>query len=455
MRKTSKTQTLFWFMTLSIIMIGCQKNEFVNLTSTISSDNSLLGTEEGKFLTMNINLTEELSEDLPLTVEIDRDLETGHYINLDDFHDYYEYSTDFGANWKRVRPNRLIIPKRSKNIKIRVSTIDDNKLEIDEEFTMKITPKTDGVFKISGEITPTKMIVFDNEVGKTSMGLTYELDDKNNYNLVGLNKEIKLNKRLKQYIDNGPEEKLIKDIKTLSNVGGIPINSLVLVYSREVPWGGYVVNFATDGTDRWQMGLNLILGYENFSSETEESIKTDFTTEGILGFVMVHEFGHILTLNNKVEIDITAMGPENCTNLYLREGCFHNESILNQFNNQFYLNENKFNEPNFVSAYAESNIAEDIAETFAFYVGQKNINKVVEESSGALRKINSLVDNDKLKSLKTQLINQLSSSQNFLENTGITEPIREFNRTYEGKHISCTDYESIKKEYEKNIDFKD
>ncbi len=173
MRKTSKTQTLFWFMTLSIIMIGCQKNEFVNLTSTISSDNSLLGTEEGKFLTMNINLTEELSEDLPLTVEIDRDLETGHYINLDDFHDYYEYSTDFGANWKRVRPNRLIIPKRSKNIKIRVSTIDDNKLEIDEEFTMKITPKTDGVFKISGEITPTKMIVFDNEVGKTSMGLTY------------------------------------------------------------------------------------------------------------------------------------------------------------------------------------------------------------------------------------------------------------------------------------------
>jgi len=68
MRTTIKTQTLFWFMTLSIIMIGCQKSEFVNLTSTISSDNSLIGAEEGKFLTMNISLTEELSEDLPLTV---------------------------------------------------------------------------------------------------------------------------------------------------------------------------------------------------------------------------------------------------------------------------------------------------------------------------------------------------------------------------------------------------
>ena len=453
MRKTIKTQTLFWFMTLSIIMIGCQKSEFVNLTSTISSDNSLLGTEEGKFLTMNISLTEELSEDLPLTVEIDRDLETGLYINLDDFHDYYEYSTDFGVTWKRVRPNRLIIPKRSKNIKIRVSTIDDNKLEIDEEFTMKITPKTDGVFKISGEITPTKMIVFDNEVGKTSMGLTYELDDKNNYNLVGLNKEIKLNKHLKQYIDNGPEEKLIKDIKTLSNIGGFPINSLVLVYGRGI-WGGYVVNLATDGTDKWEMGLNLIHGYETFNFETGEFLETDFTTESLLGYVMVHEFGHILTLNKKNEIDITAMGPENCTNLYLREGCFHNESILNQFNNQFYLNEKKFNEPNFVTDYAESNMAEDIAETFAFYVGQKNINKVVEESSGALRKINFLVDNDKLKNLKTQLINQLSSGQNFFEGA-LKDPIREFNRTYKGKHISCTDYESIKKEYEKNIDFKD
>jgi hypothetical protein len=87
-------------------------------------------------------------------------------------------------------------------------------------------------------------------------------------------------------------------------------------------------------------------------------------------------------------------------------------------------------------------------------VGQKNINKVVEESSGALRKLNYLVDNNKLKDLKTQLINQLSSGQKFFEGP-LREPIREFNRTYEGKHISCTDYESIKKEYEKNIDYKD
>ena len=96
------------------------------------------------------------------------------------------------------------------------------------------------------------------------MGLTYELDNKNNYNLVGLNKEIKLNKRLKQWIDNGPEEKLIKDIKTLSNVGGITINSLVLVYGRGI-WGGYVYNLAMDGTDKWEMGLNLIHSYETFN----------------------------------------------------------------------------------------------------------------------------------------------------------------------------------------------
>jgi hypothetical protein len=75
-----------------------------------------LRVQEGKYITFKISLNDELSEDLLLNIEIIRDIEKGHYINFDDFHDYYEYSTDSGKNWKRVRTHRVIIPERSKNI---------------------------------------------------------------------------------------------------------------------------------------------------------------------------------------------------------------------------------------------------------------------------------------------------------------------------------------------------
>ena len=147
--KSNTFQTLLNFLVTLLFFIGCQKGGFVNLTSTISLENYDLRAMEGEYLTFDISLTDELSEDLPLNIEIIRDIEKGRYINFDDFHDYYEYSTDSGKNWKRVRTLRVIIPERSKNIKIRLSTIDDHKLEIDEEFAMKISPKTGSIFKIS------------------------------------------------------------------------------------------------------------------------------------------------------------------------------------------------------------------------------------------------------------------------------------------------------------------
>lgn len=114
------------------------------------------------------------------------------------------------------------------------------------------------------------------------------------------------------------------------------------------------------------------------------------------------------------------------------------------------MTDQKYNEPNFVTDYAKTNIAEDIAETFAFYVGQNTIKKVTEESSGALRKINFIAENDPLKGLKKLIIDRLSSGQNFL-NPDIF--IRKFNRTLGGKRISCTDYESIKKHLDKHLNY--
>ncbi len=111
MKKRYLSQFLLWTISIVFIITSCKKSEFFNLTATISSDNNYFGAEEGQYVTFNINLTDELSEDLPLEMQIVRDLKTGSYINLDDVEDFYEYSSDFGDQWKRVRPNQVIIPK--------------------------------------------------------------------------------------------------------------------------------------------------------------------------------------------------------------------------------------------------------------------------------------------------------------------------------------------------------
>ena len=151
------------------------------------------------------------------------------------------------------------------------------------------------------------------------------------------------------------------------------------------------------------MGLNLIHAYEKYDHNSGNTVKTDYNSQGTFGYVMIHEFGHIMTLNLKKEVDTSVKNTEECNCLLLPEGCFHEKSAINQFNNRFYLTEHKYNEPNFVTEYAKTNIVEDIAETFVFYMGQNTINKITEESSGALRKINFIAENDHLKDLKKSL----------------------------------------------------
>jgi hypothetical protein len=119
----------------------------------------------------------------------------------------------------------------------------------------------------------------------------------------------------------------------------------------------------------------------------------------------------------------------------------HEKSVLNQFNRKFYINDEIYNEPNFVTDYAKTNIVEDIAETFAFYIGQNSVNRVTEESSGALRKINFISENERLKDLKTQMINKLSSGQDFMD---IYPSIRKLNRNHKGESVSCIDIKQKK-----------
>ena len=97
----------------------------------------------------------------------------------------------------------------------------------------------------------------------------------------------------------------------------------------------------------------------------------------------------------------------------------------------------------FVTTYAMTNIAEDIAESFAYQVLQNTINPIDEESSGALQKIYFVANHPHLAEFRYEIRNVLSYSKNSIGEDSDQEPIRSFNRTKDGKRIYCTDHHAI------------
>lgn len=122
-----------------------------------------------------------------------------------------------------------------------------------------------------------------------------------------------------------------------------------------------------------------------------------------LTFTLIHEFGHLLTLNeDQIEPsmavfsnpDDTALRSHEaamCTNFYAHEGCSNRDSYINQFYQQFwsdkydewyqveaiqdeylyYMRLNEFYEKyqdQFVTEYAATNPGEDVAESWTYFV---------------------------------------------------------------------------------------
>lgn len=157
----------------------------------------------------------------------------------------------------------------------------------------------------------------------------------------------------------------------------------------------------TDGKDNIlaavaQTGANP----RNWVLEVDIADANDY---GNLTFTMIHEFGHILTLNaDQVPPDLNVFNnPGNkdvyqqealkCSSYFSGEGCSKSDSYMNQFYQRFWgdiypewsqidqiddiglyyekLNEfYKNHEDRFVSEYASTNPGEDIAETWAHFV---------------------------------------------------------------------------------------
>lgn len=161
----------------------------------------------------------------------------------------------------------------------------------------------------------------------------------------------------------------------------VPENQLVkmsefMIYNGEVTGSaGYVVERSSD-LSKWQMGIAINFAFEG-----------GFNAGGELAYTIIHEFGHILTLND-VQLN-SAISEANCTNYYPGEGCAKSNSYINELYQKYWKDiadehrkaqedqssqqkfYNKY-QSRFVTAYASTNPGEDIAEVFTNFVVKKD-----------------------------------------------------------------------------------
>ena len=142
---------------------------------------------------------------------------------------------------------------------------------------------------------------------------------------------------------------------------------------RSRKYNGAYVYLDDPSSNAWVLGVQVGLndGYE-------------------LDSMLVHEFGHLLTLNSG-QIQLGS-SPRKCVTYYFGEGCAKPESIGARFLAQFWSNDMRRiadSDDNyladdypgsFVTDYAATNPAEDLAETFATFVmnGKPTRNRIAD-----------------------------------------------------------------------------
>ncbi len=179
-----------------------------------------------------------------------------------------------------------------------------------------------------------------------------------------------------------------------------------LIYNGDVSGSsGFVIETKSD-LSKWQMGVAI-----NFANDQKE-----------LAYTIIHEFGHILTLNND-QVD-AIINEANCSNYYTGEGCSKTASYINKLQSNYWADiweefikakdtetamESFYTKysSRYVTQYASTNPGEDIAEVFATFVTR---NGGVNGSSIAEQKIQLMYNHNELIELRNYIRNNLGAS---------------------------------------------
>jgi len=152
----------------------------------------------------------------------------------------------------------------------------------------------------------------------------------------------------------------------------IPLNYRDKIVEFEVFHGGgdllgYVLPPTENDLSKWRFGLAI---------DAIEGGLDDIDFTNLFTYVAIHEYGHVLTLNDD---QVDASGGA-CNTYFTGEGCSNENSYINKLYNLGWAdiaNDPDVNDPfelyekyedRFVSNYAATNPGEDIAEVFSFFV---------------------------------------------------------------------------------------
>ncbi|MDO5980546.1 hypothetical protein [Flavivirga spongiicola] len=198
------------------------------------------------------------------------------------------------------------------------------------------------------------------------------------YNVTGKNLELQKDTKKHQEI-----WALVKKIIPLSHRNRI---SEFILYSGETSGSAGFVFESSKDLSTWKMGIAIDFAYDG-----------GFNKNGELAYTIIHEFGHILTLDkNQVN---SSINESDCSNFYTGEGCAKEASFINQSYNKFWKDIwGEFNSAGedetkrdafytkhknrFLTQYASTNPGEDSAEVFAVFVtrnGGANGNTIAEQ----------------------------------------------------------------------------
>jgi hypothetical protein len=195
----------------------------------------------------------------------------------------------------------------------------------------------------------------------------------------------------------------------------------------------------TDGVDNILAAVSQSYNDpELWSLQVDLADTTDYYS---LTFTLIHEYGHLLTLgpdqvppslavfNNPDDDDLYLKELATCGNYFPGEGCSNTDSYINAFHNQFWSEiQEEWNEINleedddlyyekldefyykyqdqFLTDYAPTSPAEDIAETWAFFI----LDSAPQGDTIAEQKILFFYDYPELVELRSAILNNVCIS---------------------------------------------
>ena len=188
--------------------------------------------------------------------------------------------------------------------------------------------------------------------------------------------------KIRDYRVTGENLSYQRDIAKHNEIWGLvtkiaPLNQLekvseFMIYNGRVAGSsGFVLKRSAD-LSKWQLGIAIDKAYEG-----------GFNSNGELAYTIIHEYGHILTLNH-TQLD-AAVSERSCTTYYPTEGCSYEHSYINEMYDLYWKDiENEYraaqnsqsdqmafyarHTDRFVTNFASTNPVEDIAEVFSVFI---------------------------------------------------------------------------------------